>query len=138
MHEKIYQEVPENMREQEIKSLCSSEEVREYRKYFSEEELVDKNKEYVKAASEFYRKEVEIKGQIATLQAQIKTKKNELGKMLGIVDNGFETVTGTLFSFDDQEKGDMYIYDNMGVLVEKRRLRPEERQLTAFRKVSGE
>jgi len=138
MHELIYQEVPENQREQELRSQCSSEEEREYRKYFSEEELKEKNAEYVKAASEFFRKEQEIKSQIATLNASVKTKKAELAKKLGIVDNGFETITGKLFLFDDQAKGDMYIYDTMGVLIEKRRLRPEERQLTAFRKVSGE
>lgn len=69
------------------------------------------------------------------MNAELKKQKSELSDMLNIVDNGFINTTGNMYLFDSQEEGDMYIYDASGVLIDKRRLRPDERQLAVFRKI---
>jgi hypothetical protein len=134
----IYQEIPEHLREKEIGSYATKVEEGKYKKYFTEAERAEKNKEYVKRAAEAFRMESEHKEKIAALNQEIKNAKNELNLMLQIVDNGFSNEEGKLYLFDDQTAGDMFIYDGSGMLVEKRRLKPEEREFLNFRKLGGD
>lgn len=139
MQEKIYQEVPEHLRESELSAQCSKVVEGEYKKYFTPEEVSEKEKEYTKSSAQVYRLAAEYKAEIKAMNETLKAKRKALNDLLQIVDNGFINVDGKMFMFDDQESGDMYIYDKAGVLIEKRRLRPEEKQsFLPFRKVSND
>jgi hypothetical protein len=138
MNEMIYQEIPEHLREQELRAQASKVEEGKYKKYFNDAERAEKNNEYVKRAAEVYRLEQETKEKVAALNDLVKKQKAELNVMLQIVDNGFSNEEGKLYLFDDQKEGDMFIYDASGVLVEKRKLKPDEREFLSFIKIGGE
>jgi hypothetical protein len=139
MLEKIYQEIPEHSRELELSAQCSKVVEGEYKRYFTQEEVSEKEKEYTKSSAQVKRLAAEYKAEIKAMNDTIKAKRKALNDLLEIVDNGFINVEGKMYLFDDQESGDMYIYDKAGVLIEKRRLRPDEKQtFLPFRKASND
>lgn len=89
-------------------------------------QIADKKAEFKKISAEY-------KGQIKTMQEEADI---ELQKIRG---KGLWN-TGDTFLFDDQQGGFMYIYDAEGNEIERRKLRPDEKQtsmLTAARGGDG-
>lgn len=101
-----------------------------YRRELTEDERLmfkdvhmEKSIERDKVAEEFDKVKVVFKEKTKVLSENIKS-------CLRAVRMGFEERKGTLYYFSDHDEGYMYVYSEDGQMVEKRRLRPEERQTT--------
>lgn len=57
-------------------------------------------------------------------------------KLLGEIRTGQASVDGTLFYMANHEESMMEVYDNDGLLVESRRLKPSEKQGNLLRVVN--
>lgn len=132
MSEVLFGNLPEHKREEALRDNAFQSDHMKYRRYFTEAELAEKHKEFVQVSVEYNREEEEISNQINELREKLKKKKKEMTVMLNIVDKGFDEVEGTVYMMEDQVTGMMSIYDPIGQLIQKRPLKPEERQRNMF------
>lgn len=98
----------------------SAEEIEQKREIFTENviqisDLNDKKKELIN----------EIKNEIKPLSVENKS-------LMESIRTKQEEVEGKIYLVDDQENGMMHSYDEMGELINSRRLRPNEKQTSIF------
>lgn len=98
----------------------SAEEIDQKREIFTENviqisDLNDKKKELIN----------EIKNEIKPLSVENKS-------LMESIRTKQEEVEGKIYLVDDQENGMMHSYDEMGELINSRRLRPNEKQTSIF------
>lgn len=127
--EGLFQNLPEHERRSHLTDNAYKVETMNYRRYFSEEELGAKRADFVRLSVEYNREEEEINEKIQLMKSELKAKKKVVNALLDVVDKGFEEANGEVFMMDNQAEGTMSIYDEIGQLIQKRPLRPEERQL---------
>jgi hypothetical protein len=136
MEKQIYQDVVPEEREATLRQ--NAYEVKHsfpYRRHFSEDEVAEFNKDFVKDSVKLNNLASEYSAEISRMKKELKEKETLLMRTLNIIDRGYEDTEGTVYLFDDQEKGRMYVYDEKGELVDDRMLLPGERQLSIMRKV---
>lgn len=105
-----------------------------YRKEFTDEELVKLRAEFVAESYELSLVEAEMKQQMDEFKEEIKAKKEVVKRLLPIVRNGYEIVTGDVRPVYNDEEGIVEFYDpNSSDLVGSRKQKAEER-LSLFTK----
>lgn len=129
MKSQLFEEVAEHFRQNHLRDNAYCIETQKYRKYFTEKELADKNKEFVTIAVDYNREEEVAKEMIEKIKTELREKKKAMVKMLNLVDKGFDEVEGPVYMMDDQLEGYMGYYDETGRLISQRLLKPEEKQL---------
>lgn len=131
MKKQIYQELDLPDREAQLRSECyEMHKDQPIRRQFTDEELIEKNKQYVKDSLEYSRLKAEYDYEISNMKKILKSKQEELDLILSIIDRSYEDTKGDVFLFDNQTEGKMYIYDALGNLVDTRPLRQSERQIS--------
>jgi hypothetical protein len=131
MRKAIYQELDLQDREAQLRSECyEMHRDQPIRRQFTEEELIEKNKQYVKDSLEYSRLKAEYDYEISNMKKILKSKQEELELILSIIDRSYEDTKGDVFLFDNQAEGKMYIYDALGNLVDTRPLKQTERQIS--------
>ncbi len=127
MENKIYQNVPLDIREKMLQDMATRTEERPVKKHFTPEDLTEFRKQYFDNALT-QRKAVEILNKAKEIYNEsVKLPIKENIYLSNNIRTGFVEVTEQVYLFDDTD-GFMYIYDNQGALLESRRLLPEERQ----------
>jgi len=127
--EKILQDVSHAERMQQLANTCDTHEQKHYVREFSQEELLDLNKQFSSKAIQIKNQDLEIQEKIKLLKEQVKAAKKHYNTILEQIRTGQEWRDGILYTMYDHEKGDAVTYDEFGNLISVRKLRPEERQL---------
>ncbi len=129
MDQKIFQDVPENEREVSLEANCMHSEEKEIQKYYTEEEMVQLRADYA-MNSITIRKATEILN-MAKDAWKVATKpaadQNEY--LIKNIRHGFQNINCQVYIFPDFENRMVGFYDNMGNLLESRRMKPEEAQM---------
>jgi len=106
-----------------------------YLKKLTEDELALKKDEFSSEAIKLADKEDSFSNLKKEWSSDIKELKSEQKKKLTTIRQKGEWKTGDTFLCDDQSEGQMYVFDEEGDLIEKRKLRPDEKQLSLMSKV---
>ena len=92
------------------------------------EELSEQRERFADAKIEIADVQAEIKAFTDLRKSDIKTKEKETAELLENIRTKTMKVDGQIFDIDDQENKVMVSYDEKGVCVGVRALKPEERQ----------
>jgi len=117
--------------EQRIKMLEANAvrvETENIKRFFTEEELSEMKNNLSDLSIEKNDKEEELKAISKDLREKIKGFSAEIKSTLKNLKNKSYVSTETVYLMDDQEKGIMFTYDQNGLLIGQRKLRPEEKQ----------
>lgn len=129
----MIQESIQGLSPNEIKEFLNSNahtiETGEYFKSFDEQELNATQNEFAQLSLKLNRMERELEEIKAYHKALMKPIKDQKEELLDEISHNGEIINGTLYLFDNQETGMMESYNELGVLISSRRLKPEERQL---------
>lgn len=126
----MFQEYPENVRQQMLEDNCDKIEEVGYMKPFTPDQLLDMKDRLSNVSIEINDIECEKKAQNEIFKSQIKPLAEERGQLLGNIRNKSEHVKEKCYKFVDQEAGEVGFYTKDGVLVESRAIRQDERQMT--------
>jgi hypothetical protein len=110
-------------------SNCGVEEMHDFIKPFSEEELEAVEKEYIDKSKELNQLQKELHAFSAPIKDKIKPIEKEAKLMINTINQGGERVTEKVYCFPDYETKLMGLYDSRGFLVGTRPMSRAERQL---------
>ena len=99
-----------------------------YTKTLSEEEVTERRKQLANVSIEINDIEEEKKEVIAHFKERLAQPLSDKKDLLSAIKHKSEYRKGNLYHMDDQEKGFMYIFDEEGICVDSRLLKPTERQ----------
>ena len=112
-------------------------EVTTYQKPLSELELSERREILTENSIKLFDLGEQKKEATKEFKDQIEPLRKDNNKLLGEIRTGQASVDGTLFHMANHEESMMEIYDNEGLLVTSRRLKPEEKQGNLLRAVSN-
>lgn len=131
MLEQLKQMTPQQ-RADFLKSNADSTVEGEYFQQFGIEEVQQTQADLSDVAMKIESLQDEKKALTEDLNAKIKAhKKDYKAALVNLKQNG-ELLKGTIYEFRDQERKMVDCYDITGHLVQSRRMRPEERQMTVL------
>lgn len=128
--EKYLQSLPKSERLQILQDHADKIETGTYFRKYTEEELNQEREEFTIQCIELDKLEEEKDKIIEEMKVKMKPVKNFITKGLNIIRNKGLTVNETLYSIANHDEGFMESYNEEGELIEKRKLRPDERQTT--------
>jgi len=99
-----------------------------YTKTLSEEEVTERRKQLANVSIEINDIEEEKKEVITEFKERLAKPLSDKKELLSTIKHKSEYRTGNLYQLDDQENGFMYIFDEEGICVDSRLLKPTERQ----------
>lgn len=108
-------------------------EISTYQKPLTDEALNEKMKVLSKNSIELYDLEEEKKDAVAVFKEKIDPLKKSNKHLLNEIRTKQETVSGKLYMLANYEDKMMETYDEEGLLVESRRLKPDENQANLMR-----
>ncbi len=107
-------------------------EVTTYQKNLTDDELAVKREDLAENHIKLDQFEDEFSEVKQNFKLKVKPLKNANKVILAEIKTKQTSVDGTLFHMANHEDGMMEIYDQEGILISSRRLRPEERQGSIF------
>lgn len=110
-------------------------------KYFqkhTEEETLVLKEQLAEQAIVIAEKQEHFKTVKTQLGGEIKTLVEEQNNTLSAIRSKGVMKEGDTYMFDDQKEGFMYFYDVNGNLLDKRKLRPDEKQITMHSSINKE
>jgi hypothetical protein len=128
----IYQDLPPEDRKAQMAADAVKFDNIPFLKELTQEEIDVKNQQVSSNCIKVYKLREELKEIKSDFKDRIDPLEEETKKLCRQVETGLEEVTGTLFYFPDFETNMMNIYDELGLLVQSRRLLPEEKQARLF------
>jgi len=103
-----------------------------YQKSLTAEELAAKREDLADNCIKLNQKEEELNNIKSGFKAEMDPIKLSNKTLLTEIKTKQATIDGTLYHMANHEEGMMETYDNEGLLISTRRLRPEEKQGTIF------
>lgn len=130
MDQQILQSESAISRKQILRDSADKLEEFTYPRALGHEEVTQIKDEFSKNAVKVAKLE-ETKAEFMTQwKADVKPIKQEMGAQISKIRTNVEEVTEEVFLISDQDQGVMGYYNSEGILVYKRPLMPEERQMT--------
>lgn len=112
-----------------LESIASVVTKESYTKLLSDDEITERRKNLADVSIEINDIEEEKKKVMDEFKLRLKKPIEIKKELLNAIKHKAEQRNGNLFHIDDQENGFMYIFDEEGVCVDSRPLRPTERQI---------
>ena len=103
-----------------------------YFKRYTQQEIEEKKDQLVDACIEVDHKEIEFADVKATYNESIKHSKALRTALTTCIQQRGESANGHIYEFADQDSGYMVSFDIQGMEIDRRKLRPEERQINIF------
>lgn len=128
----IYQDLPPADRKAQMAADAVKFDSIPFLKELTQEEIDVKNMQVSSNCIKVYKLKEELKAVKEDYKDRIEPLETQTKLLCRQVETGLEEVTGTLFYFPDFETNMMNIYDELGLLVQSRRLLPEEKQGRLF------
>jgi len=113
-----------------MESIADSITNESFTKILSEDEIIAKQKELSTTCILINEIEIEKKEAMDEFKLQLKEPNAEKAELLHAIKYKSEERVGNLYHLSDQENGFMYIFDEEGICVDSRLLKPTERQLS--------
>lgn len=132
MEKMIFQEYSESQREQMLADNADRVEEVGYMKPFSTEELDTMKDDLSKVVININEVEEEKKAVNQDFKLRLKPLAEDKQKLLNNIKNKSEYVTEDCFKMIDHEEEMVGYYNSLGMLIEARPIRQEERQRTIF------
>lgn len=124
----IYQELPEAARKSMLESECYKSVLEEIERPYTQEELEDFKDELVECSVNHANLAAELKAIQDEYKAKMKPFEVAKSQMILNLRSKVKTSMETVYLMANQVEGKMEIYDEKGVFLSSRKLRPEERQ----------
>lgn len=128
----IYQDLPPADRKAQMAADAAKYASVPFLKELTQEEIDVKNQQVSSNCIKVFKLKEELKGVKENYKDRIEPLEKETRILCRQVEMGMEEITGTLYYFPDFETNMMDIYDELGLLVQSRRLLPEEKQGSLF------
>src|SRR5690606_14221560 len=128
MEVKILQNESKLERIKIIKDNAEKSEELTYPKSLDEKQLTILKSDYTKEAIQLAKEEEVKKEFLSEFKAKVSPMKLKLNELMGMIRTKVEEVTETVYLIADHEDDMMGYYNEDGLLVSSRPLRPEERQ----------
>jgi hypothetical protein len=122
--------VAEKLPQSRLTALAIKTEDRNVRMFFADDEKSEMSKEHTSKMIEIAAAEEQFEQVKLIHRENIAPIKRASNDLLRNIRNGYVDVMTKCYLIDDQEKGVMQYFNEAGVMVDERRLYPEERQLT--------
>ena len=127
----LFAEYPEEQREQYLRDNCYQVEKNStYTRPLTKEEIDTAKDNLVEVSIEIREKEETFTELRKGHKKEIKDLKKDQGTYIREIEFGKATEIGEVFQFDDQDEGNMVIYDRLGRFISSRPLRTNERQIS--------
>ena len=130
MSKQIFDKENPQERIQMLEDNCYSKEEMNFTREYSPEELAKLKDDYSQNMVFLAKKQEDLDAVKKDFKIEMDPIKSEASVRLKGIRSKHEEVNEIVFSFDDQEKGIMEIYDKDGIMIHSRLLTQEERQLT--------
>lgn len=130
MNEHYFKDLPRSQRLEELEANAAKITEMTYMKQFTQEELGDEKDSLVESSIELARLEDEKKVVIEDFKTKIDPHKKAIKARIQNIKSGQREVTEQVYMLAEHHEGFMYTYNEDGDLIEKRRLRQDERQTT--------
>lgn len=115
-----------------LDNASSTEEGVTYQRQLTPDELTELKELFAERSVIYEQKNDDFNDLKKELKAELDVLKADLKQQIGTIKTGREIMRGNLYYLDDQENGEMYVFDGAGNLIEKRKLRQNEKQKTIF------
>lgn len=119
-------------RRQRLESMADAVEEGKYFRALTDEEIQEKKDVLTENTIRLSDISDERKAAMAEFKAQEKPLKEYSKQLMKLVKTRQEEVDGILYHIADHDEGMMNTYDEAGILINSRRLRPSEKQSTIF------
>ncbi|MNE02795.1 hypothetical protein D3C80_952770 [compost metagenome] len=113
-----------------LRSIADGIDTDTYTKKLTEEELADRKDTLTDLTISVSMLEDELKEHSKEIKDTIKPKKAKSKQLMKEIKAKSVVITGKLYKIIDEVNGQVGFYESTGELVNQRRLRPDERQLT--------
>tara|TARA_R110001592_G_C13189769_1_gene752273 strand:- start:10772 stop:11188 length:417 start_codon:yes stop_codon:yes gene_type:complete len=130
MKAKLWPTAPAEQREQLLKDQCDGTELVEYLAELTKEDLIERREKAADNGIALQKLEERKAQFLKELKEEAKPLKEEQRALLKSINLKGEERVEVLYKFVDQENSEVGYYDKKGKLVQERRARPEERQLS--------
>lgn len=132
MEKQILQNLSKLERIQNLQAMAHSIEETTYYKQLTAEELEIRQEQFVSHTLKINELEGKKKAFVLSVTNEQKPLKAESGALLQTLKTKTEEIDGVIYHIDDQDAGMMNTYDEEGILLSSRRLRPDEKQSSIF------
>lgn len=132
MEKILFQDYPEHKRAVMLADNAVKVEDLGYMKPFTPEQIVDMQGTLSKRVIEIYDVEEEKKSITDGFKATLKPLNEEKNILLNNIRNKNEFVREACYKFIEHDEGKVGYYNSLGVLVEERPIRQDERQVSIF------
>lgn len=129
MESKIFQDIPEEKREEFLKANCQRTEEKDIQKYFSGDELTQMRADLASNLIHIAKEDEKLNKAKDEYKANTKRQYDDNEVLTKNIRYGFQEVTTQVYVICDYDEAMVGYYDNTGNLLESRRMRPEERQM---------
>jgi hypothetical protein len=128
MENKIFQDTPENEREEALLANCMETTEKTIQRYYTPEEMAQKQKDYAANAIIIRKATEKLNKAKDEWKAATKVPSDQNEYLIRNIRAGYEELEAQVYLFPDFDAGMVGVYDNTGNLLESRRMKPEERQ----------
>lgn len=132
MEKALFQDYPEKQRRSVLEDNADKVEEIGYMKPFTPEEMEGMKDDLSKVVIGINDIEEEKKSKMDEIKMRLKPLDEEKKELLSNIKNKSEYVTEQCFKMIDHDNGMVGYYNNMGMLVESRPIRQDEKQKTLF------
>jgi len=137
MRNGLFQDVPEEKRAQMLSDNADSIEEIGYMKQFTDEEILSMKDDLAEVSININEIDIEKKEVAAEFKHKLEPLTDQKKEILTKIKNKAEFVKEECYKFTDFDNQMVTYYNNLGQVVESRRMRPDERQLKIFTLKSG-
>ena len=137
MKKGLFQEVPEEQREQMLRDNADSSEEIGYMKSFTEEEILAMKDDLAEISIEINDIEIEKKEMATLFKHKLEPLVDQKKQTLKSIKNKARFVKELCYKIIDQDEQMVTYYNSIGEIVESRRIRQDEKQLKIFTLKSG-
>lgn len=137
MKKGLFQNVPEEEREQMLRDNADSSEEIGYMKPFTEEEILSMKDDLAEISIEINDIEIEKKAMASEFKHKLEPLTDQKKETLKSIKNKAKFVKELCYKMIDQDEQMVTYYNSIGEIVESRRIRPDEKQLKIFTLKSG-
>ena len=137
MKKGLFQNVPEEEREQMLRDNADSSEEIGYMKPFTEEEILSMMDDLAEISIEINDIEIEKKATASEFKHKLEPLTDQKKETLKSIKNKAKFVKELCYKMIDQDEQMVTYYNSIGEIVESRRIRPDEKQLKIFTLKSG-
>ncbi len=132
MEKQLFQDYPEKQRRSMLEDNADKIEEIGYMKPFTPEEMEVMKDDLSKVVISINDIDEEKKSKMDEIKMRLKPLDEEKKELLSNIKNKSEYVTEQCFKMIDHDKGMVGYYNNLGMLVESRPIRQDEKQKTLF------